>query len=175
MKHFEEPLTVLTHNENHHATNSLTKAMKQPNALDFLDLLSGCLPSSRPHSEEHNVPRSRKSGQANGKFPPSRTIESLLSDVNRARETFQMYLRRFRIALRMMRVVQIVISTIGYKDALNIRDNYGVGIKPDGTGAGLLLLTEALRGGKDYVLFVRGLARMVRYVFPLTKLRRHKV
>lgn len=168
MKHFEDPLTVFTHREHSLAASPdlAEEILGQPEAFGFIDtLLSRCLPSSQPSSNlKTTQPRSiqHNGSVPNGNRQPPSDIPSLLSSVRSAHDGFRTLVRRFRVALRTMRVVQMAMVALGHKSALDIRDNYGIGIKADGTGAGLTLLAEALVGGRDFDRYIRGLGRMVK-------------
>ncbi|EIM87468.1 uncharacterized protein STEHIDRAFT_55712, partial [Stereum hirsutum FP-91666 SS1] len=147
MKHFEDPLAVFTHREHSLAEEILG----QPEAFGFLDtLLSRCLPSSQPSDNLKTArprPIQHKGNPPNGNRQPPSDIPSLLSTVRNAHDDFRTLVRRFRVALRTMRVVQMAMVALGHKT--------------DGTGAGLALLAEALAGGRDFDRYIRGLGRMV--------------
>ncbi|KAJ8589790.1 hypothetical protein M405DRAFT_791254 [Rhizopogon salebrosus TDB-379] len=106
MKHFEEPLTLLAPVQPLGRPKDAAKVLLTPDAFPFLDALFARVHESALIAPIEHATRWRTA-----------TIDSLLSSVDTARDTFQMRTKLLRVAFRLVLHIRQFMLAQGYKAA----------------------------------------------------------
>ncbi|KIK27187.1 hypothetical protein PISMIDRAFT_8398 [Pisolithus microcarpus 441] len=101
MKHFEEPLTVFLQNEQLGSSDTGNSVLGEPASFGFLEALFTRLHNTQDTGDQ--------------KEWLNTSIDSLLSTVRTARETFQSRVRLLRVALQMILLIRTFMISEGYK------------------------------------------------------------
>jgi origin recognition complex subunit 3 len=106
MKHFEEPLSVLALAQPLGRPEDAAKLLLTPDAFPFLDALFARVQDSALIVPAEHATRWRTA-----------TVDSLLSSVDTARNTFRMHAKLLRVAFRLVLRVRQFMLAQGYKTA----------------------------------------------------------
>jgi origin recognition complex subunit 3 len=106
MKHFEEPLTLFAPVQPLGRPKDAAKVLVTPDAFPFLDALFARVHESALIAPIEHAIRWRTA-----------TIDSLLSSVDTARDTFQMRAKLLRVAFRLVLHIREFMLAQGYKAA----------------------------------------------------------
>ncbi|KAG1819051.1 origin recognition complex subunit 3 N-terminus-domain-containing protein [Suillus subaureus] len=104
MKHFEEPLSVLAPTHALERSNDAAKLLLTPDAFPFLDALFARVQESTLIAPVEHATSWR-----------SATVDSLLSSVETARDTFRMRAKLLRVAFRLLLLVRQLMLVHGHK------------------------------------------------------------
>lgn len=104
MKHFEEPLSVLVPAQALGQSKDASRLLLTPDAFPFLDALF-----ARVHRSALIAPVEHATSWRNA------TVDLLLSSVETARDTFRMRAKLFRVAFRLVLLVQQFMLVHGHK------------------------------------------------------------
>jgi len=104
MKHFEEPLSVFVPTQTLGRSKDAEKVLLTPDAFPFLDALF-----ARVHESTLIAPAEHASSWR------SATVDSLLSSVETARDTFRMRAKLLRVAFRLLLRVRQFMLVHGHK------------------------------------------------------------